>query len=60
MVSSAAYKKEPSTRKNFYSELQSIKQMKKKLNQNVWKVFKCFVTNINIHMLKALLKTFKL
>lgn len=43
MVSSAAYKKEPSTRKNFYSELQSIKQMKKKLNQNVWKVFKCFV-----------------
>lgn len=45
MVSSAAYKKGLNTRtKSFYSELQSVKQMKKKINQNLWMIFKWFVT----------------
>lgn len=41
MVSSAAYKKGLNTRtKSFYSKLQLVKQMKKKLNQNLRMVFK--------------------
>lgn len=45
MVSSAAYKKGLNTRtKSFYSKLQLVKQMKKKLNQNLRMVFKWFVT----------------
>lgn len=45
MVSSAAYKKGLNTRtRRFYTELQSVKQMKKILNQNLWMVIEWFVT----------------
>lgn len=63
MVSSAAYKKGLNTgTKSFYSELQPVKQMKKKKNKT--KTCEWFLNdlllNVNIHMVKALLKTFKL
>lgn len=62
MVSSAAYKKGLNTRtKSFYSELQSVKQMGKKNKTKTCEWFlNDLLLNVNIHMVKALLKTFKL
>lgn len=62
MVSSAAYKKGLKTRtKSFYSELQPVKQMKKKNKTKTCEWFlNDLLLNVNIHMVKALLKTFKL
>ena len=58
IVSSAAYKKGLNTgTKSFYSELQSVKQMKKKTCE--W-FLNDLLLNVNIHMVKAFLKTFKL